>query len=106
MDLFQQVDLKPGEKPKSVFRWAKSQHWRRIHLNLMTQTENPPDNLKAYRDIRKRLLDRMVQDWDRVHPDRIVERATLICHLVPIDKDTGPMPAGDAFIWAEYVRMP
>lgn len=83
-DLFSSRNRNPGEKPDSVFNYLGSQTWRRLHWNLITHPLFPPEEELVYRDVRRRLLDLMVRNWDANHRDDPVVEAVLKCHLEPI----------------------
>ena len=107
VDLFSGSFDHVGEKPPSVYRYMKTQHWRRVHWNLLTHPENPPPNIDAYDAIRHRLLKKIVQNWNRSNPDNEVQTARLVCHLDPISlNDDGPI-SGPVYLWATYrKRLP
>ena len=102
VDLFSGSYEHVGEKPPSVYRYMKTQHWRRIHWNLLTHPENPPPNIDAYDAIRHRLLKKIVQRWNQSNPDNEVQMARLVCHLDPIRlNDEGPV-SGPVYLWATF----
>jgi hypothetical protein len=85
VDLFDQRHVRPGIKPISVYRYLGTQKWRRVHWNLITNPENPPELEPVYQQIRKRLLTAMVRRWDQMNTENQVDLAVLKCHLQPID---------------------
>ena len=104
VDLFSERPFSDGQRPGSVYRYMKSQYWRRIHWNLATNPELPPENMETYEALRARLLDKVVQDWNRRFPERPVKSAILRCHMDPIVLGDEPARAGPVFRWATYER--
>lgn len=99
-------------KPESVFNYMQTQNWRRIHWNLITNPVHPPETELIYQQIRKRLLEVIVERWDRKNLDNPVFKAQLYCHLDPIKlKRNLPDPAIEFanhkqhdLLWAKYER--
>lgn len=99
VDIFRDSQIGPWEKGDSVYRYFPTQHWRRVHLNLLR-----PPNLVAEidRQIRDRLLDRIVNKWNRTHdPAHHVLWAKLNCYrraIEPQGKEGPPIKE----VWAEW----
>ncbi len=84
VDIFypQRPDIE--EKPESVYRYMQNQNWRRIHWNLITHPQHPPETELVFREVRRRLLKDCVKRWDSAYLDEPVLKAELVCHLEPI----------------------
>jgi hypothetical protein len=110
-DLFSPRHKSVGEKPESVYRYMRSQTFRRLHWNLLTHPLYPPESELIYGEIRKRLLLQMVDRWNDNHLDDPVLEAELICHLEPIQLHQEPDAKKVEFanheprdlVWAVYV---
>ena len=109
VDLFDGEPRKPKVKPPSVYKYMKSQNWRRIHWNLITHPKYPPETELIYRQIRKNLLVEFVEKWDNQHQEDPVLQAELKCHLEPIklarDLERQPSFANHEkyeLLWAVY----
>ena len=110
----QQVELfggqldRLGQRPASTYAAMQNQYWRRLHWNLTTLPDQPPEKLSVYQQIRQQLLLKIVQRWDVQNPDNPVVQAQLKCYLEPIQLP-GEAPAEAASstaIWANYQRQP
>ena len=84
VDLFDPRHQDLGNKPASVYRYMQSQHWRRIHWNLITPSPDGSPMEPTYAAIRDRILRHMVDRWNRKHAGDKVLHAVANCHLEPI----------------------
>lgn len=109
VDLFYFPHRQFGQKPDSVFNYMQSQNWRRIHSNLVAELDPGSDGeSEIHREIKLRLLEQVVQLWNRKHPGQQVLSASLICHLDPIritDEASEEHTVGSKVVWASYSRV-
>ena len=82
-DIFKELNSIPGQPSDSTYEYFGSQHWRRIHSNLLGNRSKPTPQVVV--DIRDRLLDRIVRRWNRTHASsRHVSSVKLACTYAPI----------------------
>jgi hypothetical protein len=104
VDLFQKHDhAYTGQKPESVFRYMRSQFWRRYHFNLIHPSGSEPVP-PIYQELRKRLLGFQVQDWNRnVESSRYVSKAKMQMHFDEFSETGKPNGNSTQQTWAEYL---
>lgn len=90
-----------GKKPESVYRYMRSQYWRRYHFNLInqsTQEFEPP----AYRHLRERLLEYHAEKWNRRQPaERQVTESSLYMNFDELGEDGLPTGTSTREVWAQ-----
>lgn len=106
VDLFHFPHRQFGHKPESVFDFMQSHSWRRVHSNLVTELgDDTGSKSQIHQEIRQRMLDRIVELWNRKHPGQQVLSASLICHLDPIrisNEASEETMVGSKIVWASY----
>jgi hypothetical protein len=103
MDLFGKMISKSRRGTKSTYGYFETQHWRRIHSNLMTAPGEPVPPIIA--EMRKRLLERLVNKWNTTHdPASAVVEAELDCYVREIQlNNTWSKPKLE--VWARWSQQ-
>ena len=90
VDLFSQQPLDPEQRGLAVYRWARTQFWRRYHTNLMPGFDQPisATGAEAFKKLRQQLLLSFVNKWNKAHvSDQQVNQAELFCTIRTISVD-------------------
>ncbi len=105
IELFEQgKDAFTGEKPQSVYRYMKSQFWRRYHFNLIRPDMATGDAPVVYQRLRKRLLNFQIEKWDgRQNLDRQVASGSLLMNFDEFGADGRPDGKTHQQVWAEVI---
>ena len=94
IDLLAWYLLDRTDKPASEYTYLNSQSWRRLHWELRNESE-------LHSDARKRLLDWLVNEWNRSHSsDDQVISAKLVYRESPIPNDNGDVLVSS--VWAQW----
>lgn len=89
------------EKPQSVYRYMKSQFWRRYHFNLIDAQPADGETPPIYHQLRKRLLDVQVEKWNRRHEkSEQVATAELLMNFDLFGSDGQPTGDSTQQCWA------
>lgn len=93
-----------GEKPHSVYRYMKSQFWRRYHFNLIESDTEVAQAPPVFQRLRKQLLNFQITQWDeRQNADRQVATGSLIMNFDEFGDDGRPDGRSHQQVWAEVV---
>ena len=102
VDLFGQMIKQPKQDSESTYGYFETQHWRRIHSNLMTIPGEPVPPI--IEEMRKRLLEQLVNKWNSTHdPARHIVDATINCYVREIQlNNSWGEPQKE--VWAHWSR--
>ncbi len=95
VDLITGEKVIPGTQPDSIYREAKTQHWRRTYWNLYAMPSSETSQ------IRKRMLELMSERWNREHSERPILNSQMVVYEKRIElKGTWSLP--EITIWSEW----
>lgn len=102
VDLFRGNARATDEKPRSVYRYLKSQFWRRYHFNLIDSPLPENETPSIYHRLRKRLLDVQITKWNQRHEksQRVVS-AELLMNFDEFGSDGQPNGSSTRQSWAK-----
>ena len=84
VDIFKEMMAKSNNPDASVYQYFSTQHWRRIHSNLLAEPNQPPTDV--VNRIRDRLLEQIVHRWNQHHDEnQAIATAALNCYLRSIE---------------------
>lgn len=102
VDLFRRNGQTINGKPQSVYRYMKSQFWRRYHHNLIDSPSAESETPSIYHQLRKRLLDVQIEKWNRRHDsNRRVVSAELVMNFDEFGSDGRPNGSSTQQSWAK-----
>ena len=104
VDIFSQQPVESEQRGLAVYRWARTQFWRRYHTNLMPGLDQPlsATGAEAFKKLRQQLLLSFVNKWNNTHrPDQQIIRAELLCTIRTISVNRVEVRESNQ-TWASY----
>jgi hypothetical protein len=104
VDLFSHQPPDEQQSRLEVYRWARTQFWRRYHTNLMLPLDqlSTATEVENFSNLRQQLLIFLVNNWNKTHgSDQQVTRAELLCIVRAIMINPSDAPETRQ-TWATY----